>query len=315
MSRRAAFLVIALVAWVSGSSLGALSGTVTARAQSSGVVVGKAHAGFTPSLTGSKPVVILAIGSGARPGENVMRSLGDSLHLIFLNPAKKRAVLVGVPRDAYLPIPGRGTGKINSSMVYGGPELLVQTMEQNFGVTIDYWALTTFWGFTAMIDTVGGLTVDVPFPMVDPYSKADFEPGVQKLSGDEALAFSRDRHSLQQGDFGRQENGGRLILASLAQFKKRFAGDKGQLFTWLGAGMRNIETDLPLAEVMALAFTASKVPPARVQNVVLPGGSTSLGGLSVVTLDMARARAIVADAKIDGMLYKKNVPPSPTAGE
>ena len=79
--------------------------------------------------------------------------------------------------------------------------------------------------------------------------------------------------------------------------------------------MRNIETEIPLSEVMALAFTASKVPPAKVQNVVLPGGTGMIGGISVVTLDMARARAIVADAKQDGMLLKKNVPPSPTANE
>jgi LCP family protein required for cell wall assembly len=315
MRRRAAFLVIALAAWVLGSALGSLGGTVTARAQSAGVVVGKAHAGYTPSLTGSKPVVILAIGSGARPGENVMRSLGDSLHLIFVNPASKRAVLVGVPRDSYLPIPGRGTAKINSSMVYGGPELMVQTMEQNFGVTIDYWALTTFWGFTDMINAVGGLTVDVPFPMVDSYSRTDFSPGVQKLTGPEALAFSRDRHSMEQGDFARQENGGRLFLAALAQFKKQFKTDQARLFTWLGAGMRNIETEMPLSEVMALAFTASKVPITRVQNVVLPGGTGMVGGISVVTLDMARARAIMADAKKDALLLKKNVPPSPTADE
>ena len=315
MRRRAAFLVIALAAWVLGSALGSLGGTVTARAQSTGVVVGKAHAGYTPSLTGSKPVVILAIGSGARPGENVMRSLGDSLHLIFLNPASKRAVLVGVPRDSYLPIPGRGTGKINSSMVYGGPELMVQTMEQNFGVTIDYWALTTFWGFTDMINAVGGLTVDVPFPMVDSFSRTDFSPGVQKLTGPEALAFSRDRHSMEQGDFARQENGGRLFLAALAQFKKQFKTDQARLFTWLGAGMRNIETEMPLSEVMTLGFTVSKVPITRVQNVVLPGGTGMIGGISVVTLDMARARAIVADAKKDALLLKKNVPPSPTASE
>ena len=62
MRRRASFLVIALLAWVLGSSLGAIDGSVTARAQSSGVVMGKAHAGFTPSLTGTKPIVILAIG-------------------------------------------------------------------------------------------------------------------------------------------------------------------------------------------------------------------------------------------------------------
>ena len=315
MRRRAAFLVIALAAWVLGSALGSLGGAETARAQSAGVVVGKAHAGYTPSLTGSKPVVILAIGSGARPGENVMRSLGDSLHLIFLNPASKRAVLVGVPRDSYLAIPGRGTGKINSSMVYGGPELMVQTMEQNFGVTIDYWALTTFWGFTDMINAVGGLTVDVPFPMVDSFSRTDFSPGVQKFTGPEALAFSRDRHSLEEGDFARQENGGRLFLAALAQFRKQFKADQARLFTWLGAGMRNIETEMPLSDVMSLAFTVTKVPTTRVPNVVLPGSAGMVGGLSVVTLDMTRVRAIMADAKKDATLLKKNVPTSPTAKE
>jgi LCP family protein required for cell wall assembly len=220
-----------------------------------------------------------------------------------------------VPRDSYLPIPGRGSGKINSSMVYGGPELLVQTMEQNFDVTVDYWALTTFWGFSDMINSVGGLTIDVPFPMVDSYSRTDFQPGVQELSGPEALAFSRDRHSLQQGDFGRQENGGRLMLAALTQFQKQFRADQARLFTWLGAGMRNIETEIPLSEVMALAFTASEVPAKKVQNVVLPGGTGTAGGMSIVSLDLAKARAIVADAEQDGMLSKKNVPPSPTAGE
>lgn len=315
MRRRAAFLVVALLAWVLGSGLGALDGAVTARAQSTGVVLGKAHAGYTPSLRGSKPVVILAVGSGAREGENVQRSLGDSLHLIFLSPGKRRAVLVGVPRDSYVSIPGRGSGKINSAMVFGGPDLLVQTMEQNFGVTIDYWALTTFWGFADMINGVGGLTVDVPFPMVDSFSRSDFQPGVQKLTGPEALAFSRDRHSLRQGDFGRQENGGRLMLAALAQFKKQFRADQARLFTWLGAGMRNIETEMALSEVMGLAYTASKVPVTKVQNVVLPGGVGMIGGISVVNLDMARARAIAADAEQDGALLKKNVPPSPTAGE
>jgi len=151
--------------------------------------------------------------------------------------------------------------------------------------------------------------------MVDSYSRSDFQPGVQKFTGPEALAFSRDRHSLEQGDFGRQENGGRLMLSALTQFKKEFRADQARLFTWLGAGMRNIETEIPLSEVMALAFTASKVPPAKVQNVVLPGGTGMIGGISVVTLDMARARAIVTDAKQDGMLLKKNVPPSPTANE
>ena len=97
MRRRAIFVVMALTTWVAGSALGAMGGSVAATAQGSGIVVGKAHAGFTPSLTGTKPIVLLMVGSGARPGEDVEHSLADSLHLVFINPAKHHATLVGIP--------------------------------------------------------------------------------------------------------------------------------------------------------------------------------------------------------------------------
>ncbi len=64
------------------------------------------------------------MGSGARPGEDVLHSLADSLHVIFIDPATHKASMIGVPRDSYVPIEGHGTGKINSSLFYGGPELL-----------------------------------------------------------------------------------------------------------------------------------------------------------------------------------------------
>lgn len=315
MRRRGALLVCALVAWVAGSSLGAL-GTVTAQAQSSGIAVGKAHAGYTPSLTGTKPIVILAVGSGARPGDDVLHSLSDSIHLIFLNPGKHRATMVGIPRDSYVDIPGHGTNKINSALFYGGPELMVQTIESISGVHIDYWAITTFWGFTDMINEIGGLTVDVPFRMYDPsYSRADLQPGVQTLNGTQALSMARDRHSMLEGDFARQENGGRLILAALAQFQKEYAKDQSQLVSWLGAGMSNIYTEIPLNEVQQLAFTATKVPVKNVQNVVLPGSAQMAGSLSVVILDNTWKARIFTDVKPDGVLLKKNVPPSPTANQ
>jgi polyisoprenyl-teichoic acid--peptidoglycan teichoic acid transferase len=318
VKRSAAFLVLALVAWVTGSALGGLdvvTGLRAAQAQDAGIAVGKAHAGFTPSLTGSKPVVLLMVGSGARPGDDVMHSLADSIHLVFVNPAKRKAVMVGIPRDAYVPIPNHGSGKLNSSLFYGGPALMVQTVEALSHVQVDYWAITTFWGFTDMIDSVGGLTMNVPFAMNDSYARADFQPGVQELDGRDALAFARTRHDLQMGDFARQENGGRLFLASLANFQKEYRKDPSRLFVWLGAGMRNIETTMPLVEILPLAFTASKIPPKSVQNVVLPGGTGTAGTLSIVSLDMARARAIFLDAAKDAVLLKKNIPPSPTAGE
>jgi anionic cell wall polymer biosynthesis LytR-Cps2A-Psr (LCP) family protein len=189
---------------------------------------------------------------------------------------------------------------------------MVQTVEQNFGARIDYWAVTSFWGITRMFETIGGLQIRVPFRMKDRFSESNFHPGFQRLRGPQVLAFARDRHSVPGGDFGRQENGGRVIVATLVQFKKEFRKNPSRLLTWIAAGVRNTESNLPVDELVDLAFTASRIPFADVQNVVLPGGTGNVGGLSVVQLSMGTARAIFADAKADGALRRGNVPPSPT---
>ena len=239
MKRRAVILVLGLAAWVSGSAIGAI-GPMAAHADSSGIAIGKAHAGYTPSLTGNKPVVILAVGSGGRPGDDIMHSLSDSIHLIFLNPAKHHATIVGIPRDSWVDIPGHGTSKINAALFYGGPALMVQTIESLTGVHIDYWAITTFWGFTNMINEINGLSIDIPFQFYDPtYSRANLEPGVQRLNGVQALSMARDRDSMLEGDFARSENQGRLILAALAQFHGDYNADPGNMFTWLGRAVQH----------------------------------------------------------------------------
>jgi LCP family protein required for cell wall assembly len=312
MKRRAVVVVLGLAAWVSGSAIGAL-GPTAAHADSSGIVLGQAHAGYTPSLTGDKPIVILAVGSGARPGDDVMHSLSDSIHLIFLDPAKHHATLVGIPRDSWVDIPGHGTSKINAALFYGGPPLMVQTIENLTGVHIDYWAMTTFWGFTNMINAINGLSIDIPFRIVDTNARANLEPGVQRLNGVQALAMARDRDSMLEGDFARSENQGRLMLAALAQFHADYHADPGNMFTWLGGGMSNMSTSLPLSQVMQLALTVSEVPVKNVQNVVLPGTTATIGSQSTVQLNTAWKDRIFSDVKTDGMLTKANTPPSPTA--
>lgn len=314
MKRRTCVVVLSLLAWVSGSALGGLGPSTQARA-STGIAVGKAHAGYTPSLDSGKPVVVLVVGSGARQGDDVMHSLADSLHLMFLNPTKGHATVVGIPRDSYVSINGGGTNKINSALVFGGPSGLVRTVEAATGVHIDYWALTTFWGLISMINRIGGVPVDIPFSMHDSYSGSNFVPGKQRLSGEQALAFSRDRHSLNEGDFGRTEDGGRLLMALLAQFQKEYQADPSRLLTWISAGLTNSFTGMPLSEIMALGFAVTRIPERHVQNVVLPGSAHTVGGLSVVTLDNAFKARIFADVKPDAVLKKANVPPSPTANE
>ena len=311
--RRAAMAVTALVAWVAGSALGTL-GAVTPASARAGLVIGKAHAGYAPSLTGNKPIVLLVVGSGARLGDDVEHSLADSIHVVSINPDKHKATIIGIPRDSWVEIPGHGTTKINASLVEGGPDLLVQTVESISRLKIDYYALTTFWGMSQLYDNLGGLTLDVPFSMHDSYSGADFEPGVQTLDGKQVLAFSRDRHSLSGGDFARQENGGRVLIASLAAFRKAFQADLSSLFTWIASGLRNVQTTVPFDEVIQLAYTCSHINPKGVTNVVLPGTTGTEGTLSVVHLSSDKD-AIFADMKPDGILSKKHIPPSPTANQ
>ena len=312
---RARIAVLGLVAWVAGTALGTVStGGSLALAQTStpAIQIGRAHADYVPTLNGSSPIFLLFLGSDARPGEPVAHERTDSIHIIAINPAKHRATIVGFPRDSWVPIPGHGSNKINSAMYYGGPELAVQTVEQVSGIKIAYWALTSFSGFARMINGIGGLTVDVPFAMHDSYSKADFEPGVQQLTGGAALAFARDRHSLPDGDFGRSEDQGRLMLASLTQFRRQFAKDPSRLLTYVASGLRNVSTNVPLDEILSLAFTASGINPKHVTNVVLPGTIGTYGSQSIVNLT-AQAKTILADVKKDGILSEKNVPPSPNA--
>ena len=312
MTRRALIAAIVVVSWVAGSTLGSIAGLPAALARTAGVVIGRAHGGYTPEPTGRRTITILAVGSDARPGQNPLSSRADSLHVIFLQPRKGQAVIVGIPRDSWVSIPGHGTDKINSAMSSGGPARLVQTVEQNFGARIDYWAVTSFWGIARMVDEVGGLQVHVPFAMHDPYSGAYFHQGLVRLHGKQVLAFARDRHSVASGDFGRSENGGRVFESALAQFRKEYRKNPSRLLTWIAAGVRNMDTELPVDELVDLAFTAIHMRMDHVRNVVLPGGTGSIGGLSVVTLSMSTARAIFADAKGDGALRPENIPRSPT---
>jgi polyisoprenyl-teichoic acid--peptidoglycan teichoic acid transferase len=264
--------------------------------------VGRAHgATYLPGLKRGRPVFILVLGSDARRGEQIERARSDSIHLIGINPRRKEATILGFPRDSWVPIPGRGSSRINTAMVIGGPELTVATVESLTGIQIDYYVLTSFGGLRQMIDAVGGVEVDIPYAMSDSASGAVFEAGPKRLSGSEALAFSRNRKDTPSGDFSRSENQGRLLLACLTQFREEFSERPARLLTWMGAGLRNFQTDVPLPELLTLAFTASEIADTSVNNLVVPGGVGSAGAASVVYISSV-AQEIYADMRGDGIV-------------
>jgi LCP family protein required for cell wall assembly len=299
VSRTAAAAVAgALAAWL---AVGALTADPPpAGAQQPAVDLGRAvDAAFSPGPVDR--MFVLAIGSDARPRQSVARARADSLHIIGVNPKKGAASIVGIPRDAFVPIPGAGTQKINASLFLGGPELTVRTIEQLTGVRIDAYVLTGFEDFRRLVTEVGGLEVRVPYPMSDSFSGAHFRAGPTGLTGPEALAFSRNRHDAPGGDFGRSLNQGRLIVSALRELQKDFDRDPVTLFRWLATAGQHLQTDLTLDRMLDLLLAALTIDPGGVRNRVVSGGGGTVGGASVVHLGSS-ARATFRDLRQDGIL-------------
>ena len=91
------------------------------------------------------------------------------------------AGIVGVPRDSWVPIPGRGRSKINAALALGGPDLMMETFRDLTGLDFDGYLLTGFAGFEGLIEVLGGLEIEVPRPFKDSAAKADIEAGLQVL--------------------------------------------------------------------------------------------------------------------------------------
>ena len=254
-----------------------------------------------PGLPTQGSMFVLAIGSDARPGQSVTGTRADSLHVIGINLKERKASILGIPRDSFVPIPGHGSNKINASLVMGGPELTVRTVEQLTGIRMDGYLLTGFEGFQHLVNGVGGLTVRVPYPMSDKASRAYFKPGPKRMNGEKALAFSRNRHDTPGGDFGRSLNQGTVILAALRKLRDDVARDPLTLFRWILVAREHLRTDLGLDEMVALLFAALSIDPARVDNRVVSGGGGTVGGASVVHLS-SKARAMFRDLRRDGVL-------------
>jgi polyisoprenyl-teichoic acid--peptidoglycan teichoic acid transferase len=249
---------------------------------------------------GADLVFIAALGGDARPREDVRRSHADSIHIVAVNPRTKRSTIVGVPRDAWVEIPGRSNDKINAALAEGGPALAVETLRHLTGLPIDHYFLTGFAGIQRMVDELGGVDIHVERAMDDDPSGAHFKPGWHHMNGEMVLAYSRNRKDVPNGDFGRSENQGRVLIAALSKLRAEVADDGG-LERWLDVFGRHAVLETPLQSLRALAALARGIDPSGVTNTVLPGRVGYAGRQSVVYLD-ERAAAIFADLRDDASL-------------
>ena len=244
------------------------------------------------------PFFVLVVGNDGRPGDTITR--GDALHLIGVNPGLGRATILDIPRDTYAVIPGRGRDKINAAHAAGGPALQARTVGALVGVDVAFVVDTDFQGFTHMVDELGGVDVDVPFPMNDRFSGAFFPAGRVHMDGTSALAFSRNRN-IAGGDFRRTENQGLLILAGLAKLRSENAG-AADVLRHVSVLARHARVEgASLGELYRLGRLALSLDPANARHVVMPGAAGRAGAASVVFVG-AGADALFADLRDDAVL-------------
>lgn len=128
----------------------------------------------------------------------------DTIMLLQV-PESGNAALVSIPRDSYVDIPDYGADKINSAYSVGGPELLVATVENLSGMTVDHYVEVSMGGVASLVDAVGGVNLCLDYDVADELSGLNWTAGCHDTDGTTALAFSRMRYSDPKGDIGRGE--------------------------------------------------------------------------------------------------------------
>ncbi|RLV49916.1 LytR family transcriptional regulator [Nocardioides mangrovicus] len=165
----------------------------------------------------------LLVGSDSRRGlsaeERKKLGTGDAAGqrtdtIMMLHVGSGPSTLISIPRDSLVPIPGHGTTKVNAAFAYGGPKLLVNTIEQDTGVRIDHYVEIGFGGFVNAVDAVGGVQVCAHKHLVDKLANLNMTKGCHHVDGVTALAFSRSRHTQALGDIGRAQHQ-RQVLAEV----------------------------------------------------------------------------------------------------
>jgi LCP family protein required for cell wall assembly len=236
------------------------------------------------------PVTFLLVGSDTRselePGETP-DGRSDAIMLARFTADREHAQLISIPRDSWVDIPGHGRNKINASYAFGGPTLLIQTVEQLTRVRIDHYVTIDFDGLIQVTDDLGGVDVVVAETTNNgPYT---FPAGANHLDGDEARWYLGQRYGLPGGDFDRVKRQQQYLQSMFGKlFSSDTFTDPGRLDAALLAVTSAVTIDDTLGntDLLALAYSLRDVQPESIDFFTAPVLGTGMEGpASVVYLD------------------------------
>jgi LCP family protein required for cell wall assembly len=279
----------AIVAW---AWVGSLNRQIVAKQQKVDPQVQATLDTPPPTHQPGSPFWMVLMGSDIRAKELQARS--DTLIMAYVDPQKKRVVMLSIPRDTRVHIPGHGTQKINAAANWG-PSLTIETLKQFTGVKIQHYMEVDFKGFQDLVNAIGGVWVNVPHRINDaeasPYQATKVvEKGYQKLDGAHALTFVRSRH-FATGDLARVKDQ-QIFLKALAKQTMQLSNIV-RLPAIVDAIMRSTTTDMNVAQLLGLANDMRGMSETDFETVTMPGTPKYIGGLSyVISDDQALAEII-----------------------
>jgi LCP family protein required for cell wall assembly len=241
-------------------------------------------------------VNILLLGSDQRPNDSGFRT--DTIILLTINPAEGTAHLTSFPRDLYVYIPGWTVQRINTAFAHGGFDALALTMEYNFGVQPDRYALINLWSFIDVIDNLGGINVEVGRSLCDHrdnYGNYCVDQGTEYMDGETALWYVRSRYSTSDFDRGRRQQ--EVILAifnrllslnGLQQAPELYAIYRENVTT--NMAFEDMVDYLPLAANLAISRNIERyyIGPAQVINWINYSGAMVLLPIRAAVLEVMR---------------------------
>ena len=289
---------------------------------------------------GDGRVNILVLGKGG-PGHDGP-DLTDTLLVASIDPIAKEAVLLSIPRDMWVKVPGYGQMKINSAYANAkyaaqykgksdadaekaGLDTIQQQITDTMGIPIHYRVMVDFEAFRQAIDTVGGVTIDVKTQLYDPsvawennHNPVIAAVGLQTMNGKKALLYSRSRHGSARGDFDRTERQREVILA--LKDKVLSAGtfsNPVKISQLIDAFGNHIQTDLSLSDMLRLYSIGKNIPSAKITSLGLadpPNDYVTTGaqnGQSIVLpraglFDYSEIQNYVRNTLRDGYLKSEN---------
>jgi len=226
---------------------------------------------ITSIFTNTKSINALLLGVDEREGD---RGRSDTMIVLSLNPKTESMVMLSIPRDTYVNMPGRGMDKINHAYAFGGVELSIDTVEETFDIPIHVYGRVNMEGFEQGIEAIGG--VDVNNQMEFSQGGSHFPVGEIHLNGEEALDYIRMRKKDPQGDLGRNERQRQVITAAMNKAANFSNITKfNDILQILG---NNVQTDLDMDKMQSL-FTDYLGTRKNIETLELNGSGQTIGGI------------------------------------